>query len=109
MPGSFRAIPTAGYWSVSTGQDFLNELNKKLWTSANKLLPSLDAAVYKHVILGLVFLKYVSDAFDERQEELRRQFTNPEDDYCATCSTFRRPRAPGARTSVRCADRSSAA
>jgi type I restriction enzyme M protein len=66
---------------MSTEQDFLNELDKKLWTSANKLLPSLDAAVYKHVILGLVFLKYVSDAFDERQEELRRQFTNPEDDY----------------------------
>ncbi len=66
---------------MSTEQDFLNELDKKLWTSANKLLPSLDAAVYKHVILGLVFLKYVSDSFDERQEELRRQFTNPEHDY----------------------------
>ncbi|HST57339.1 MAG TPA: class I SAM-dependent DNA methyltransferase [Longimicrobium sp.] len=66
---------------MNTEQDFLNEFDKKLWTSANKLLPSLDAAVYKHVILGLVFLKYVSDSFDERQEELRRQFTNPEDDY----------------------------
>jgi len=66
---------------MSTEQDFLNTLDKKLWTSANKLLPTLDAAVYKHVILGLVFLKYVSDAFDERQEDLRRQFTNPEDDY----------------------------
>lgn len=66
---------------MSTEQDFLNELDKKLWTSANKLLPSLDAAVYKHVILGLVFLKYVSDAFDERKEELRRQFTDPENDY----------------------------
>ncbi|HEX8362131.1 MAG TPA: class I SAM-dependent DNA methyltransferase [Longimicrobium sp.] len=66
---------------MSTEQDFLNELDKKLWTSANKLLPSLDAAVYKHVILGLVFLKYVSDAFDARQEELRQQFTDHEDDY----------------------------
>ena len=46
-------------------QDFLNDLEKKLWTAANKLLPSLDAAVYKHVVLGLVFLKYVSDAFEE--------------------------------------------
>ena len=44
---------------------------RKSWTSANKLLPSLDAAVYKHVIPGPVFLKYVSDAFEERQEELR--------------------------------------
>lgn len=66
---------------MSTEQDFLNELDKKLWTSANKLLPALDAAVYKHVILGLVFLKYVSDSFDERQEELRRQFTDLGNDY----------------------------
>ena len=62
-------------------QQFFNDLEKKLWTSANKLLPSLDAAVYKHVILGLVFLKYVSDAFEERQEELRGQFSDPEHDY----------------------------
>lgn len=66
---------------MSTEQDFLNDLDKKLWTSANKLLPSLDAAVYKHVILGLVFLKYVSDSFDERRGELRAQFTDPESDY----------------------------
>jgi type I restriction enzyme M protein len=62
-------------------QQFFNDLEKKLWTSANKLLPSLDAAVYKHVILGLVFLKYVSDAFEERQEELRIQFTTEGSDY----------------------------
>lgn len=62
-------------------QQFFNDLEKKLWTSANKLLPSLDAAVYKHVILGLVFLKYVSDAFEERQEELRIQFRTEGHDY----------------------------
>ena len=61
-------------------QAFLNDLEKKLWTAANKLLPSLDAAVYKHVVLGLVFLKYVSDAFEERQEELRDIFQNEADD-----------------------------
>ncbi|HEX8454118.1 MAG TPA: class I SAM-dependent DNA methyltransferase [Longimicrobium sp.] len=66
---------------MTTEQEFLNELDRTLWTSANKLLPSLDAAVYKHVILGLVFLKYVSDAFEERQEELRGHFTSPEHDY----------------------------
>jgi len=62
-------------------QEFLKELEKKLWTSANKLLPSLDASQYKHVMLGLVFLKYVSDAFDIRHDELLTQFTNPEHDY----------------------------
>jgi type I restriction enzyme M protein len=39
-------------------QQFLNDLDKRLWTMANKLLPMLDAAVYKHVVLGLIFLKY---------------------------------------------------
>ena len=38
-------------------QQFLNDLDKRLWTMANKLLPMLDAAVYKHVVLGLIFLK----------------------------------------------------
>ncbi len=62
-------------------QQFLNDLDKKLWTSANKLLPSLDAAQYKHVMLGLIFLKYVSDAFDLRREELKAQLIDPDQDY----------------------------
>ncbi len=62
-------------------QQFLNELEKKLWTSANKLLPSLDASQYKHVMLGLIFLKYVSDAFDLRRKELEAQLQDPEQDY----------------------------
>ena len=61
-------------------QDFLNTLEKKLWTSANKLLPSLDASQYKHVMLGLVFLKYVSDAFDLRTIELKAQLQDPAQD-----------------------------
>jgi type I restriction enzyme M protein len=62
-------------------QQFLNDLDKRLWTSANKLLPMLDAAVYKHVVLGLVFLKYISDAFKERREELKVAFADPKHDY----------------------------
>ncbi len=62
-------------------QLFLNDLDKRLWSAANKLLPMLDAAVYKHVVLGLIFLKYVSDALKERREELDRQFRDPEHDY----------------------------
>lgn len=60
---------------------FLADLEKKLWTSANKLLPSLDASQYKHVMLGLVFLKYVSDSFGIRRDELTAQFKNPEHEY----------------------------
>ncbi|WP_434703729.1 type I restriction-modification system subunit M [Pseudomonas sp. Z1-12] len=62
-------------------QQFFTELEKKLWTAADKLRSALDASVYKHVVLGLIFLKYVSDAFEERQRELRAQLTNPADDY----------------------------
>ena len=56
-------------------QPFLRELNGKLWASADRLRNNLDAANYKHVVLGLIFLKYVSDAFEERREELRSLFT----------------------------------
>jgi len=62
-------------------QRFLNDLDKKLWTAANKLLPMLDAAVYKHVVLGLIFLKYISDAFMERRAELETAFRDPAHDY----------------------------
>ena len=62
-------------------QQFLNSLEKKLWTSANKLLPSLDASQYKHVMLGLIFLKYVSDSFGIRRDELTEQFKNPKKEY----------------------------
>lgn len=62
-------------------QQFFNELEKKLWTAADKLRSNLDAAVYKHVVLGLIFLKYVSDAFEERQKELNSQFRDSSDDY----------------------------
>jgi len=62
-------------------QQYLQDLEKKLWTSANKLLPSLDAAVYKHVVLGMVFLKYVSDSFETRRQELIIAFKDPQNDY----------------------------
>lgn len=48
-------------------QQFLNELDAKLWKSVDKLRSNPDAANYKHVALSLMFLKYVSDAFEERQ------------------------------------------
>ncbi len=55
-------------------QLFLKELEDKLWKAADKLRSSLDAANYKHVVLGLIFLKYVSDAFEERRNELEMLF-----------------------------------
>ncbi len=52
----------------------------KLWEAANKLRGHLDAAEYKHVVLGLIFLKYLSDAFQEVYEELKKEpYADPED------------------------------
>lgn len=45
-------------------------LEKKLWKSADKLRKNMDAAEYKHVVLGLIFLKYISDSFEELYEKL---------------------------------------
>lgn len=56
-------------------------MDKKLWNAADKLRSNLDAAVYKHAVLGLIFLKYVSDSFDERRLELEAQFRDPKHDY----------------------------
>lgn len=59
-------------------QKFLDELDKKLWNAADRLRSNLDAAVYKHAVLGLIFLKYVSDAFEMRRETLLESFKNSE-------------------------------
>jgi type I restriction enzyme M protein len=62
-------------------RQFPKELDKKLRAAANKLLPMLDATVYKHVALGLIFIKYVSDVFMTRREELHAAFAYPNDYY----------------------------
>ena len=46
----------------------------QLWQMADALRGSMDAAEYKHVVLGLIFLKYISDAFEERHAELLAEF-----------------------------------
>lgn len=46
-------------------------LEKKLWKAADKLRKNMDAAEYKHVVLGLIFLKYISDAFEELYRKLK--------------------------------------
>ncbi len=54
----------------------------KLWQAADALRNNMDAAEYKHVVLGLIFLKYISDAFEAKHVELesqRKQGADPED------------------------------
>ena len=57
--------------ATDTAPSTMKELKDTLWKAADKLRGSMDASQYKDVILGLVFLKYVSDAFDERGEQIR--------------------------------------
>lgn len=63
-----------------------------LWQAADKLRNNLDAAEYKHVVLGLIFLKYISDAFEEKYAELvaeADQGADPEDpDEYRACGVF---------------------
>ena len=57
-------------------------LEKQLWKAADKLRKNIDAAEYKHVVLGLIFLKYISDAFEELYAQLKaeeEQGADPED------------------------------
>ena len=54
----------------------------KLWAAADALRNNMDAAEYKHVVLGLIFLKYISDAFEAKHAELaaqKKQGADPED------------------------------
>ena len=52
----------------------------QLWQMADKLRGNMDAADYKNVVLGLIFLKYISDAFQERYDALKKEpHANPED------------------------------
>ncbi|MBN2435100.1 MAG: SAM-dependent DNA methyltransferase [Spirochaetes bacterium] len=46
-------------------------IEKQLWKSADKLRKNIDAAEYKHIVLGLIFLKYISDAFQELHTKLK--------------------------------------
>ena len=46
----------------------------ELWSMADKLRGNIESSEYKHVILGLVFLKYISDSFEERYNELLKLY-----------------------------------
>jgi len=62
----------------------------QLWQMADALRGSMDAAEYKHVVLGLLFLKYISDAFEERHDYLKNAVNDPKDDYYLSPSTRNR-------------------
>lgn len=57
------------------------DIKTTLWKSADKLRAQMDAAEYKHIVLGLIFLKYISDKFGAQQEKIRQMVSDPSSDY----------------------------
>lgn len=51
--------------------DKTSSIEKQLWLAADKLRKNIDAAEYKHIVLGLIFLKYISDSFEELHKKLK--------------------------------------
>ncbi len=64
-------------------------LETKLFEAADKLRKNMDAAEYKHVVLGLIFLKYISDSFEELYKKLKKAGDDTEDkDYYIAENVF---------------------
>ena len=59
----------------------LDDIKKTLWATADKLRANMDAAEYKHLVLGLIFVKYISDTFAAKQQELTLRLRDPKDEY----------------------------
>jgi len=59
----------------------LDDIKKTLWATADKLRVNLDAAEYKHLVLGLIFVKYISDTFLAKQIELKQRLRDTKDEY----------------------------
>ena len=53
------------------------DFKKVLWASADKLRAQMDAAEYKHIVLGLIFLNYISDSFVRQQNKVRQMLSDP--------------------------------
>jgi type I restriction enzyme M protein len=67
---------------AKTAKSSILGFEAKLWAAADALRNNMDAAEYKHVVLGLIFLKYISDAFEAKHAELaaaKAQGADPED------------------------------
>src|SRR4051794_13092707 len=65
----------------------------QLWAAADKMRGHMDASEYKHVVLGLIFLKYISDAFEEKREQLLLSFADPKSDDFIKDEKERKPAA----------------
>ena len=59
----------------------IEDIKKTLWATADKLRANMDAAEYKHIVLGLIFVKYISDTFQSHRAELLVKFADANDPF----------------------------
>jgi type I restriction enzyme M protein len=84
LPGRRRSIAT---YCMAKGNNqkpadgSALDFEAQLWAAADKMRGHMDASEYKHVCLGLIFLKYISDAFEEKREQLLFGFSNPKSEW----------------------------
>ena len=72
---------------MTSAQTLTTGYETQLWQMADTLRGSMDAAEYKHVVLGLIFLKYISDAFEELHDQVLAEWgegaVEDKDEYIA--------------------------
>ena len=79
MTTTLQRRDSSGTETGSESSDATTGYEAELWKMADALRGSMDAAEYKHVVLGLIFLKYVSDAFEEARRQLKAESANGAD------------------------------
>jgi type I restriction enzyme M protein len=84
-PSPTTTTTTATNTTTESDRQFLKDLDAKLWAAADKLRNNLHAAQYKHAVLCLIFLKYVSNAFTlsvftARRKQIKADLQNPDSD-----------------------------
>ena len=67
--------------SQKTANGSALDFEAQLWAAADKMRGHMDASEYKHVCLGLIFLKYISDAFEEKREQLLFGYADPKSEW----------------------------
>jgi type I restriction enzyme M protein len=74
--------------TLAEGKDI--DFEDKLWKAADKLRKKVEVHEYKYVVLGLIFLRYLSFAFDERRKELEKAFSDPNSEEYISYGEFRK-------------------
>lgn len=75
-----RELETSTERVVSKSNHHDLEIERELWAAADKLRGNIDVSEYKNIVLGLLFLKYISDAFYKRREELEASTRDPKNE-----------------------------